>query len=155
MGAFRMRAASRRLAGEGLFDVEHKQEIPELPDEKRKRFLAQYSITPEHASSLIYDPHIADYYEDVASKIDPRLSATWIADVLKGELNYRSSSMREASKRISHDEFVTILRYFQSPGKPLIVQIKTQNRIETGGCQIQSAFKTANFMTMLQVGATK
>ena len=88
-----------------------KQEIPELPDEKRKRFLAQYSITPEHASSLIYDPHIADYYEDVASKIDPRLSATWIADVLKGELNYRSSSMREASKRISHDEFVTILRY--------------------------------------------
>jgi aspartyl-tRNA(Asn)/glutamyl-tRNA(Gln) amidotransferase subunit B len=90
-----------------------KQEIPELPDEKRKRFLAQYSITPEHASSLIYDPHIADYYEDVASKIDPRLSATWIADVLKGELNYRSSSMREASKRISHDEFVTILRYFE------------------------------------------
>nr|CBH36695.1 aspartyl/glutamyl-tRNA(Asn/Gln) amidotransferase, subunit B [uncultured archaeon]CBH39635.1 aspartyl/glutamyl-tRNA(Asn/Gln) amidotransferase, subunit B [uncultured archaeon] len=88
-----------------------KQEIPELPDEKRKRFLAQYSITPEHASSLIYDPHIADYYEDVASKIDPRLSATWIADVLKGELNYRSSSMREASKRISHDDFVTILRY--------------------------------------------
>ena len=88
-----------------------KQEIPELPDEKRKRFLAQYSITPEHASSLIYDPHIADYYEDVASKIDPRLSATWIADVLKGELNYRSISMREASKRISHDEFVTILRY--------------------------------------------
>lgn len=88
-----------------------KQEIPELPDEKRKRFLAQYSITPEHASSLIYDPHIADYYEDVASKIDPRLSATWIADVLKGELNYRSISMREASKRIPHDEFVTILRY--------------------------------------------
>ncbi len=90
-----------------------RQEIPELPDEKRKRFLAQYSITPEHASSLIYDPHIADYYEAVASKIDPRLSATWIADVLKGELNYRSSSMREASKRIPHDEFVTILRYLE------------------------------------------
>ena len=90
-----------------------RQEIPELPDEKRKRFIAQYSITLEHASSLTYDLHIADYYEDVASKIDPRLSATWIADVLKGELNYRSISMREASKRIPHDEFVTILRYLK------------------------------------------
>ncbi|RCV62822.1 aspartyl-tRNA(Asn)/glutamyl-tRNA(Gln) amidotransferase subunit B [Methanophagales archaeon] len=87
-----------------------RQEIPELPDEKRKRFLALYSITPEHASSLTYDLPIAVYYEAVASKIDPRLSATWIADVLKGELNYRSISMREASKRIPHDEFVTILR---------------------------------------------
>ncbi len=31
--------------------------------------------------------------------------------MLKGELNYRSISMREASERISTDEFVSILRY--------------------------------------------
>ncbi len=89
------------------------REIPELPDEKKKRFISQYSITMEHANSLTYDINIADFYEEVASKIDPRLSATWIADVLKGELNYRSISMREASKRISPDDFVTILRYLK------------------------------------------
>ena len=90
---------------------ELKREIPELPDEKRTRFATQYSITQEHATALTYDISIADYYEEVASKIDSKLSAVWIADVLKGELNYRSISMREASERISTDEFVSILRY--------------------------------------------
>lgn len=92
---------------------EIKREIPELPDEKRARFLTQYSITKEHANALTFDIHIADFFEAVAAKIDPRLSATWIADVLKGELNYRSLSMREAKKRISPDDFVTILTYLK------------------------------------------
>ncbi|MFZ2072044.1 MAG: Asp-tRNA(Asn)/Glu-tRNA(Gln) amidotransferase subunit GatB [Halobacteriota archaeon] len=90
---------------------ELKREIPELPDEKRSRFATQYSITIEHANALTYDINIANFYEAVASKIDSRLSAVWIADVLKGELNYRSISMREAKRRISTDEFVSILRY--------------------------------------------
>ncbi|MHC1600562.1 MAG: Asp-tRNA(Asn)/Glu-tRNA(Gln) amidotransferase subunit GatB, partial [Candidatus Methanospirareceae archaeon] len=88
---------------------EVRQEIPELPDEKKLRFITQYAITKEHANSLTFDIHTADFYEAVASKIDPKLSATWIADVLKGELNYRALSMREASTRISPDEFVSIL----------------------------------------------
>ncbi|MHC1610897.1 MAG: Asp-tRNA(Asn)/Glu-tRNA(Gln) amidotransferase subunit GatB [Candidatus Methanospirareceae archaeon] len=92
---------------------EVRREIPELPDEKKLRFIEQYSITREHANSLTFDIHTADFYEAVASKIDPKLSATWIADVLKGELNYRSISMREASRRISPDDFVTILRYLK------------------------------------------
>ena len=90
-----------------------KQEIPELPDEKKLRFIAQYSITMEHANSLTFDIHTADFYEDVGSKIDSRLCATWIADVLKGELNYRSVAMREATKRISPDDFVSILTYLK------------------------------------------
>ncbi len=88
-------------------------EIPELPDEKRKRFITQYSITSEHATALTYDKYIADFYEAVASEIDPKLSATWIADVLKGELNYRSITMREALERLSTDDFVLILRYLK------------------------------------------
>ncbi len=90
-----------------------KAEIPELPDEKRKRFIAQYSITPEHATSLTYDRHIADFFEAVAARIDPRLCATWIADVLKGELNYRSITMREALNRLTPDDFVSILEYLK------------------------------------------
>ena len=96
---------------ESVLDL--KAEIPELPDEKRKRFITQYSITPEHATALTSDKHVADFYEAVASRIDPKLSATWIADVLKGELNYRSITMREAIKRLSPDDFVAILRYLK------------------------------------------
>jgi aspartyl-tRNA(Asn)/glutamyl-tRNA(Gln) amidotransferase subunit B len=92
---------------------EIRREIPELPDEKKSRFITQYSITREHANSLTFDINIANFYEQVASKIDAGLSATWIADVLKGELNYRAISMREASKRFSADDFVSILRYLK------------------------------------------
>jgi len=90
-----------------------RREIPELPDEKKLRFIKRYSITREHANSLTFDIHTADFYEAVASKIDPKLSATWIADVLKGELNYRSISMREASTRVSPDDFIAILTYLK------------------------------------------
>ncbi|MBN1455725.1 MAG: Asp-tRNA(Asn)/Glu-tRNA(Gln) amidotransferase subunit GatB [Methanomicrobia archaeon] len=86
-----------------------RKEIPELPDEKKQRFMAQYGITREHANALTYDLHIADYFEAVAATIEPRLSATWIADVLKGELNYRSLAMREAVTRITPEQFVVIL----------------------------------------------
>jgi aspartyl-tRNA(Asn)/glutamyl-tRNA(Gln) amidotransferase subunit B len=86
-----------------------RQEIPELPDEKKLRFAQHYGITREHANALTYDLHTADFYEAVAAKIDPKLSATWIADVLKGELNYRSLSMKDAVTRISPDDFVAIL----------------------------------------------
>jgi aspartyl-tRNA(Asn)/glutamyl-tRNA(Gln) amidotransferase subunit B len=92
---------------------EIRAEIPELPDEKKKRFTAQYAITREHANSLTFDIHIANFYEAVASNIDAGLSAVWIADVLKGELNYRAISMREASKRISVADFVSILNYLK------------------------------------------
>jgi len=92
---------------------EIKKEIPELPDEKKRRFVSQYSITREHANALTYDINIADFYEEVASKMDAGLSAAWVADVLKGELNYRAISMREASKRISAGDFVAILRYLK------------------------------------------
>ncbi len=92
---------------------EIKGEIPELPDEKKRRFVSQYSIAREHANTLTYDINIADFYEEVASKMDAGLSAVWVADVLKGELNYRGISMREASKRVSADDFVAMLRYFK------------------------------------------
>lgn len=90
-----------------------RKEIPELPDEKKQRFMAQYGITREHANALTYDLHIADYFEAVAAKMDPRLSATWIADVLKGELNYRSLAMREAVTSITPEQFVLILTELQ------------------------------------------
>ncbi len=93
---------------------EVRREIPELPDEKKVRFIARYGITLEHANALTFDIHTADFYEAVAAKIDPRLSATWIADVLKGELNYRSSSMHEALKSIAPDDFVAILSYLKT-----------------------------------------
>ncbi|HID27339.1 MAG TPA: Asp-tRNA(Asn)/Glu-tRNA(Gln) amidotransferase subunit GatB, partial [Methanosarcinales archaeon] len=67
--------------------------LPELPDAKRERFIEQYGIKKEHAKILTSEIKIANFYEEVAKSMDPILSATWIADVLKGELNYRDLSI--------------------------------------------------------------
>ncbi|MEI6293510.1 MAG: Asp-tRNA(Asn)/Glu-tRNA(Gln) amidotransferase subunit GatB [Methanomicrobiales archaeon] len=64
-------------------------ELPELPDARRARFIAQYGCSPNHARTLTGDLKLADFYEKVAPKTDPVLSATWVADTLLGELNYR------------------------------------------------------------------
>jgi len=63
--------------------------LPELPDAKRDRFVRQYGLSDDHAKSLTSDIKVAGFYEAVAAKATPKLAAVWIADVLKGELNYR------------------------------------------------------------------
>jgi aspartyl-tRNA(Asn)/glutamyl-tRNA(Gln) amidotransferase subunit B len=64
-------------------------DLPELPDARRARFVVQYGCSPNHARTLTGDLKLADFYEKVAAKTDPVLSATWVADTLIGELNYR------------------------------------------------------------------
>ncbi|MFA6371404.1 MAG: Asp-tRNA(Asn)/Glu-tRNA(Gln) amidotransferase subunit GatB [Methanothrix sp.] len=63
--------------------------LPELPDVKRERFVKQYGLADDHAKSLTSEIKLANFYEAVATQAAPKLAAVWIADVLKGELNYR------------------------------------------------------------------
>ncbi len=97
--------------------------LPELPDVKRERFVKQYSLADDHAKSLTSEIKLANFYEAVATLAAPKLAAVWIADVLKGELNYRDLGiesfrdehmaeivqMLEQSK-ISEDGAVQIIR---------------------------------------------
>jgi len=67
--------------------------LPELPDAKRDRFREQYGMTDDHAKSLTSEIKVANFYEAVASRAHPKLAAVWVADVLKGELNYRDAEV--------------------------------------------------------------
>ena len=66
--------------------------LPELPDARRERFIAQYGCSLNHARTLTGDLRLANFYEKVVAP-DPKglsvLADTWIADTLIGELNYR------------------------------------------------------------------
>jgi aspartyl-tRNA(Asn)/glutamyl-tRNA(Gln) amidotransferase subunit B len=61
----------------------------ELPDAKRRRFVEQYHISDYLAKVLTASKPLADYFETVAAKVDPSAAASWVVDVLQGELNYR------------------------------------------------------------------
>jgi aspartyl-tRNA(Asn)/glutamyl-tRNA(Gln) amidotransferase subunit B len=70
--------------------------LPELPDARRERFITQYGCSLNHARTLTGELKLANFFETVVAA-DPRglstLAATWIADTLIGELNYRSMSL--------------------------------------------------------------
>jgi len=61
----------------------------ELPDAKRQRFVTQYRISDYLAKVLTASKPLADYFETVAAQVDPAAAASWVVDVLQGELNYR------------------------------------------------------------------
>ncbi len=77
--------------------------IPELPDARRERFREEYGLDAESASKLTSTKAVADFYEEVAETFDPDLAATWVADNLLGELNYRDMTVGDVEDRL--DEF--------------------------------------------------
>jgi len=64
-------------------------ELPELPDDKKQRFIKNYDLSLYDAGVLTSSRDLADYYEEVvkASGSDPKLCANWVMGDLLGMLN--------------------------------------------------------------------
>jgi aspartyl-tRNA(Asn)/glutamyl-tRNA(Gln) amidotransferase subunit B len=82
-------------------------EIPELPDARRERFAAEYGLAPAAARKLTSTREVADFYERVAERFDPEVAASWVADTLLGELNYREMAIADVENRL--DEFLHLI----------------------------------------------
>jgi aspartyl-tRNA(Asn)/glutamyl-tRNA(Gln) amidotransferase subunit B len=61
--------------------------LPELPDDKKARFMSSYGLSAYDASVLISERASADYFEAVAKGRDGKLSANWVINELFGRLN--------------------------------------------------------------------
>ena len=61
--------------------------LPELPDEKKARFVRDYGITPYDAMVLTLDRESANFYETVAKGRDGKQAANWVINELFGRLN--------------------------------------------------------------------
>jgi aspartyl-tRNA(Asn)/glutamyl-tRNA(Gln) amidotransferase subunit B len=81
--------------------------IPELPDARRERFREAYGLDAESAAKLTSTKEVADFYEEVAERFDPDLAATWVADDLLGELNYRDMAITDVTDRF--EEFTRLV----------------------------------------------
>jgi aspartyl-tRNA(Asn)/glutamyl-tRNA(Gln) amidotransferase subunit B len=64
-----------------------KANLPELPDAKRARFIAEYGLPFYDASVLVADQTTADFYETVAKGRDARLAANWMMGDFFAALN--------------------------------------------------------------------
>jgi aspartyl-tRNA(Asn)/glutamyl-tRNA(Gln) amidotransferase subunit B len=64
-----------------------KETLPELPDQKKHRFMGDYGLSLYDASVLITERARADYFETVAKGRDAKMAANWVLNELLGLLN--------------------------------------------------------------------
>ncbi|KKP98367.1 MAG: Aspartyl/glutamyl-tRNA(Asn/Gln) amidotransferase subunit B [Parcubacteria group bacterium GW2011_GWD2_38_12] len=124
-----------------LFDLDKlKLSIPELPLEKRSRFMNQYALFQSEAEILIKDRSLAEFFENVASELE-----SWIEDnkeessgkennnLIKLAVNYILSDLMS----LVHETNNTIKEILITPENfsELIILIH-KNKISSAGAKI-------------------
>jgi aspartyl-tRNA(Asn)/glutamyl-tRNA(Gln) amidotransferase subunit B len=83
------------------FVDELKADLPELPDQKRSRFIADLALSPYDASVLVAERESADFYETVLGKLanqarDGKVAANWVINELFGRINKKGGSISDS-----------------------------------------------------------
>ena len=71
-----------------------KETLPELPDEKKARFMSQ-GLSAYDASVLVAERELADFYEELAKGVDAKAAANWLNNEVLGRLNRDGLSITE------------------------------------------------------------
>lgn len=72
-----------------------KQTLPELPDQKKHRFMKDYGLSAYDSGVLIAERIRADYFESVAKGRDAKMAANWVLNELLGLLNKDGKGLDE------------------------------------------------------------
>src|SRR5437762_3513516 len=72
--------------------------LPELPDAKKARFVADYGFRAEDAGVLVAERATAEYFERVARGRDPKQAANWVMGDLFGALNRMGVGLAEIGR---------------------------------------------------------
>ena len=67
-----------------------KKTIPELPDEKKKRFIEKFKLSSYEANILVSDIETSKYFEEVSKNSDVKLATNWITGELFALLNEKN-----------------------------------------------------------------
>jgi len=73
-----------------------RRDLPELPDEKRARFIRAHGLTAYDAGVLVAERATADYFETVAAGRDAKQAANWVMGDLFGLLNRVGRSIEDS-----------------------------------------------------------
>jgi aspartyl-tRNA(Asn)/glutamyl-tRNA(Gln) amidotransferase subunit B len=98
---------------------EVKSQMPELPAQKRARFVETYGLRDYDAQALTQTRALSEYYETVASVSgDPRSAANWVMGDLSGALNAGGKDITESPISATHlGELVALIYKREISGK--------------------------------------
>ena len=75
------------LEFDAAYVEELKKDLPELPDEKKARFIREFSLSGYDAGVLVAERETAEYFEAIARGRDAKAAANWVINELFGRLN--------------------------------------------------------------------
>ena len=81
--------------------------LPELPDVKKARFVAELGLSAYDADVLVAEKESAAFFEAVATGRDAKTAANWVINDLFGRLNKEGKGIEESP--VSADQLGTIL----------------------------------------------
>ncbi|WP_119678764.1 Asp-tRNA(Asn)/Glu-tRNA(Gln) amidotransferase subunit GatB [Indioceanicola profundi] len=127
-----------------------KQTLPELPDDKKARFMSEYGLNAYDAGVLVAERARADFYEEVARGRDGKMAANYVIGDLLGALNKTGRDITESpisaedlgglidlvtdntiSGRIAKDVFAEMLETGEKPA--VIVEKKGLRQVTDTG----------------------
>ncbi len=73
-----------------------KEKLPELPDQKKDRFIKKFKLTPYEANVLVSENNISQYFEEVIKKADIKLAKNWIIVELFAVLNEKNLDIKDS-----------------------------------------------------------
>ncbi len=85
-----------------------KKEMPELAQDKARKFVEKHRIRKEDAEVLAAEKELAEMFEKVAAKINPLLAAKWLRRELVRVLNYNKKGLHEIE--IGEKHIIDLLR---------------------------------------------
>ena len=73
-----------------------KATLPELPDKRKSRFISEFELSTDDATTLVSDIETADFFESVAKISEPKLAANWVIHELFAILKRDGLTIRES-----------------------------------------------------------
>jgi len=109
---------------------EIKAGLPELPDQKKLRFVSDYGMTEYDAGVLTADVSLADYFEASAKGVDGKKAANWVINEVLGRANKAEVEPAELVKPEANIEILKLMASDAISGK--IAKDVLEKHIETG-----------------------
>jgi aspartyl-tRNA(Asn)/glutamyl-tRNA(Gln) amidotransferase subunit B len=73
-----------------------KADLPELPDQKKSRFISEFGLSPYDAGVLIAEQETAAFFEEVAKGRDPKAAANFTINEFFGRLNKEDKTIEQS-----------------------------------------------------------
>jgi aspartyl-tRNA(Asn)/glutamyl-tRNA(Gln) amidotransferase subunit B len=114
---------------------EIKAKLPELPEAKRDRFMADYGLPLYDANLLTSSKEMADYFEEICQankEIPTEIISNWFEGPVSRILNANNIDISEFRKRVRPEQFV----------KLLVLETQASTTLTTAKYVLEQVFKT-------------